>query len=128
MFSILPHPFLSIFNGPDTSASTAMRDRSTVPLQALFMANSEMVDKQAKGLASALINAESDPDKRIRDACQRVFLRSPGEREHQRISRFIKDYSQLLAEEDVPTKERELLAWTSFARTLLTANEFLFVD
>jgi hypothetical protein len=34
-----PHPYLSLFNGPDTSVTTAMRDGSTVPLQALYLLN-----------------------------------------------------------------------------------------
>jgi hypothetical protein len=123
-----PHPFLSIFNGPDTSASTAMRDRSTVPLQALFMANSDLVDEQARGLAKSLVAAEADPRERIYLAYQRIFLRPPSDRELRRTTEFIEDYSHVLAEEGVPARELPLLAWASCARTLLTANEFLFVD
>ncbi len=123
-----PHPFLAIFNGPDTSASTAMRDRSTVPLQALFMANSELVDEQARGLAKSLLAAEANPQERIQLAYRRVLLRQPGDGELRRTSEFIADYCHLLAEEGVPNEDRELLAWSSCARTLLTSNEFLFVD
>jgi hypothetical protein len=123
-----PHPFLSIFNGPDTSASTAIRDRSTVPLQALFMANSELVDEQARGLANSLLAAETDPRERIQLAYQRVFLRPARKRELRRGGEFIDAYSDLLADEGLPVGQRPLLAWVSFARTLLTANEFLFVD
>jgi hypothetical protein len=123
-----PHPLLSIFNGPDTSSSTAMRDRSTVPLQALFMTNSEIVDQQARGLAKSVIEAESDREERIQLAYQRVFLRPPSDRELQRTAQFIEDYRQVLAAEGVPAGKRSLLAWSSCARTLLTANEFLFVD
>jgi hypothetical protein len=121
-----PHPFLSIFNGPNTSASTAVRDRSTVPLQALFMANSEFVDKQARGLATSCITV--NPQARIKRVYERVLLRPPSERELQRTSKFLEDYQRLLGDEGVPEEERELLAWTSFTRTLLTGNEFLFVD
>jgi hypothetical protein len=123
-----PHPFLSIFNGPDTSTSTAMRDRSTVPLQALFMANSELVDGQARGLAKSLLAAEVDPQRRVQLAYQRVLLRLPNDRELGRVTNFIEEDYQLLAEEGVPADERPLLAWASFARILLTSNEFLFVD
>lgn len=123
-----PHPYLSIFNGPDTSASTAMRDRSTVPLQALFMANSEFVQQQAEGLAGTLIAAEPDRSERLRLAYRRVLLRSPQAHKLQRAAGFIDDYMQLLRDEGVPAADREPLAWTSLARTLLSANEFLFVD
>ena len=121
-----PHPFLSIFNGPDTSSSTAVRDQSTVPLQALFMANSEFVGTQARGLAISCL--AEDSQNRIAEAYEMVLLRSPSEREQQRTGEYLGSYQRLLAEEGVPEQERELLAWTSFARALLTGNEFLFVD
>ncbi len=123
-----PHPFLSIFNGPDTSASTEMRDRSTVPLQALFMTNSQLVDQQAQGLAKTLIAVAANPEQRIQLAFQRVLLRPPNDRELRRVGEFIVDYSRLLTEEGVPSEQHELIAWTACARGLLTANEFLFVD
>lgn len=123
-----PHPFLATFNGPNTSASTAIRDRSTVPLQALFMANSELVEEQSRGLAKLLMAAEADPQRRVQLAYQRVYLRSPNDRELERATNFIDEDCQLLAEEGVPADQRPLLAWASFARILLTSNEFLFVE
>ena len=43
-----PHPYLRIFNGPDTSMTTAVRDGSSVPLQALFLLNSPFVHEQSR--------------------------------------------------------------------------------
>ena len=42
-----PHPYLALFNGPDTSLSTAVRDDAFLPLQALFLLNSPFVHEQA---------------------------------------------------------------------------------
>lgn len=123
-----PHPFLSIFNGPDTSASTAVRDTSIVPLQALFMANSEWVETQANGLAKFLLAENQEMQTRIETAFQRVLLRSPNEYERERAAEFLNDYLELLETESAPPESRQLAAWTSFGRILLTANEFLFVD
>jgi hypothetical protein len=123
-----PHPFLAIFNGPDTSATTAVRDRSTVPLQALFMSNSEFVGEQAKGLAESLLDAESDPTRRVRLAFARVFSRDPGEHEVRRARTYVDRYAKLLSEEGLAGRERALGAWASYAKTLMTSNEFLFVD
>lgn len=123
-----PHPFLSIFNGPNTSASTEMRDRSTVPLQALFMSNSEMVMQQARGFASSLIGNEPDAGRRVDQAYQQVFLRLPSQREQQRALQFLEEYEQASAGEGVVTQQHTLEAWTALAHALLTANEFLFVD
>ena len=109
-------------------ATTAVRDRSTVPLQALFMSNSAFVETQAKGLADAVLKAESDPVKRIRLAYARVFAREPADREIRRADTYLGSYARLLAEEGLAGGEQALGAWSSYAKTLLTANEFLFVD
>ena len=123
-----PHPFLAIFNGPDTSATTAQRDQSTVPLQALFMSNSDFVQTQSRGLAEALLDAEKDTTKRVRLAFRRVLSRDPGAAEIQRAHNYLGAYANLLAEEGLTGRERAIGAWASFAKTLLTSNEFIFVD
>ena len=60
-----PHPYLSLFNGPDTSVTTAMRDGSTVPLQALYLLNNPFVHDQTRRFASRLIADEPDPPARL---------------------------------------------------------------
>ena len=123
-----PHPFLSLFNGPDTSASTARRDESVAPMQALFMSNSDLVEKQAEGFARALIDAASAPRERIDTAYWRAFSRAPSEHEIERAEAYLRRYSKLLEKEGLGEDRRELQSWVSFARTLLTSNEFVFVD
>ena len=44
---LVKHPFMAIFDGPDTNASTDLRPRSTVPLQALYLRNNPFVQEQA---------------------------------------------------------------------------------
>ncbi len=123
-----PHPFISVFNGPDTSATTAMRDQSTVPQQALFMSNSKQVEQQAEGFAKELAAAEPDTLKRLRLAYWRAFSREPNERELERALEFLARYAELAAAENVPEAQREPQAWAALARTMLTSNEFVFVD
>ena len=48
---LVKHPFLAIFDGPDTNFSTDARAGSTVPLQALYLMNNPFVQEQAAGLA-----------------------------------------------------------------------------
>src|SRR5207245_3545592 len=43
------HPYLAIFDGPDTNTSTEQRTSSTVPQQALFLMNNPFVLAQAEG-------------------------------------------------------------------------------
>jgi len=123
-----PHPFLAIFNGPDTSATTAKRDQSTVPLQALFMSNSEFVRTQARGLADSLLDAEKDPTKRVQLAYARVLFRAASDHEVQRAHQYLAAYAKLLADEGLTGRERASGAWASFVKTLMTSNEFIFVD
>ncbi len=122
------HPFLATFNGPDTSATTPKRDTAIVPMQALFMSNSEFIEEQSRGLAKALITEERDTDRRIRLAYTTVFSREPTTSEISRTRNYLDRYQQLLATEGVAQDKRLHFAWSSYAKTMLTANEFIFVD
>ena len=46
---LVKHPYLAIFDGPDTNTSTDVRPRSTVPLQALFLMNNPFVQEPGRG-------------------------------------------------------------------------------
>ena len=45
-----------------------------------------------------------------------------------RGTQYIERYSDELRRAGAPTERVEIEAWTSYARVMLTANEFLFVD
>jgi hypothetical protein len=47
------HPFLALFDGPDTNTTTDTRTSSTVPLQLLFAMNNRWFHERAEGLAGA---------------------------------------------------------------------------
>jgi hypothetical protein len=123
-----PHPYLSLFNGPDTSMSTAVRDHSTVPLQALFLLNSPFVHDQAERFAHALIEQEPNPESRIKLAYLSTVARPPSDAEHALSSTFLDQYTHSLDSESLTPDQRELQGWTALARTLLASNEFIYVD
>ena len=123
-----PHPYLTIFNGPDTSMSTAVRDGSSVPLQALFLLNSAFVHDQAARFARSLVKEQSDPDRRLRLAFLRVYARPPSAAEHDRAMGFLIQYQQALAAEGAASENRVIESWSSLARVLLMSNEFIYVD
>ena len=50
---LLKHPYLALFDGPDTNASTDVRTRSTVPLQALYLMNNPFVQRAGRGASPA---------------------------------------------------------------------------
>jgi hypothetical protein len=123
-----PHPFLSLFNGPDTSVTTAMRDSSTVPLQALYLLNNPFVHDQAQRFAGRLIADEPEATSRLRVAYLRAFGRGPTDDERGRADDFLTRYARGLADEGLPADRREAEAWSALARALIASNEFLYVD
>src|SRR5207253_10178651 len=64
------HPFLALFDGPDTNTTTEKRGSSTVPLQALFWMNSPLLRDLSGSFAARLRTAAADDPARIRLAYQ----------------------------------------------------------
>lgn len=122
------HPYLSLFNGPDASLSTPMRDASTVPLQALFLLNNELIHKESSGFARELIEREPDPAARVRLAFLRAFARRPSDAEQGRSLAFLAQYEKALEAEGLESDEQERESWAALARTMMRSNEFFYVD
>ncbi len=114
------HPFLSLFDGPDTNATTAQRETSTVPTQALYFLNDPFFHARSEALAKRLLLLPAE--KRV-DAAHRICFQRPaaaGERE--RAAAFVDAYRS------GPPAQTELAAWSAYARTLMGSNEFITVD
>ena len=125
---LVKHPFLAIFDGPDTNASTDLRSRSTVPLQALFLRNNPFVQEQAAAFADRLIGSETDTRSRIQDAYQLAWGRPPGPDEIDRWLRYLSDSRKALATARASQADTERAIWSSLAKVMLSSNEFLYVD
>jgi hypothetical protein len=122
------HPYLALFDGPDTNTSTEQRTSSTVPQQALFLMNNPFMVEQAEGLARRVIGVSNDPVRRIDSAHQWAWSRPPQPVEIEKAIRYLTAYEQQLAKTNVSGERQELEAWTSFGRILLSANEFVYLD
>src|SRR5207302_10104628 len=108
--------------------SIEQRTTSTVPQQALFLMNNPFLLEQAEGLARRLISASSEPRQRIEVAFQLAWSRLPKPIEYERGAQYVDEYERQSALAGVPTRRQELEAWTSYARILLSANEFVYLD
>ena len=75
------HPFLALFDGPDTNASTATRVSTTTPLQALFLMNDPFVHEQARQFAARIRTEGKTDEARIERAFVRLFARPPSAEE-----------------------------------------------
>lgn len=110
-------PFLGLFDGPDRNSSTASRDQSNVPSQALYLMNSPFVQEQSKALAGRLVgNNERDS---IRQLYLLAFAREPFDDEFAAVQQFLSHYRTKSTDED---------ALVALCRAVLTSNEFFFVD
>ncbi|MFT5322173.1 MAG: hypothetical protein ACI8P0_000008 [Planctomycetaceae bacterium] len=111
-------PYLALFDGADPNASTAVRQRTTVPTQALYFMNAPFVHEQAAGFARRLVATDVPNDRaRIQLAFRLLYQRqaTPAEVEHGAI--FIEQYPGSIDEK-----------WSAWSRVLLSANEFLHLD
>src|SRR5439155_24729355 len=105
-----------------------MRRSALVPLQALFFMNHPLVREQAEGFARRLIAASADPRQRIAQAHQLAFARGARPEEVDRAISYVERYADELRRAGTPTERLELEVWSSYARVVLSANEFVFVD
>jgi hypothetical protein len=122
------HPFLALFDGPDTNTTTEKRGSSTVPQQALFLMNSPWLREQAEALARRLLAAAPDAAGSIRFAHELAYARPARSEEVEHGLAYLERYGQALRQAGARPEQIEAEAWLSYARVLLCANEFVFLD
>lgn len=122
------HPYLALFDGPDTNTSTDVRSNSTVPLQALYLMNNNFVRDQAAALAKRVMAVSQDERLRINLAYELAWSRKPVAVEIQKACAYLERYRQELERSAVASDRQELETWTSYARVILSANEFLYLE
>jgi hypothetical protein len=112
---------LRLFDFPDPNLTSERRSLTTVPMQQLFMLNSDFMVRQARALAARL-NAQpaADDTAKVLTAYELVFQREPSSEEREFCVEFVRK-----AGED---RQAKLSPWEQFAQALLAANEFMFVD
>jgi hypothetical protein len=112
---------LRLFDFPDPNITSDRRSVTTVPLQQLFVLNSEFMSQRAKALATRL-NADrtATNEDRIRQAFVLLYSRPPAEAELKLGLAFLGSAT--------PTGGNPLTAWEQYALALLGTNEFSFVD
>jgi hypothetical protein len=111
---IVRHPFLAIFDGPDTGASTASRITSTTTLQALYFLNDPFVHEQAGKLAARVREAKASDAERIDLAYTLLFAR-PATSDEKSAGQ---EYLQKLGD----------AGWESYLRVLMRTNEFVYLE
>jgi hypothetical protein len=110
------------FDLPDPASSNGDRDSTVVAPQALFMLNSSVMLKNSRRLAEYLLSRQDlDDTARIRLAYERALSRPPTPGEIDQAQTFIAQIQPDWANDPVK-------AWQSFAKSLLSANEFIYLN
>jgi Protein of unknown function (DUF1553)/Protein of unknown function (DUF1549)/Concanavalin A-like lectin/glucanases superfamily len=117
------YPVFGIFDVANSSVCTAKRTPTVVSHQALFFLNSPLVKETARALATQLKEIPGeDLQSRIRWTYERVLQRVPTPFETNRAERFLATASSLVS------RDHRDEVWDAFCQTLLSANEFLYLD
>jgi mono/diheme cytochrome c family protein len=115
---------LRLFDFPDPNLTSENRVVTTVPMQQLFVLNSEFMVRQSKLLAARLEKEKlSDDAAKIERTYRLLYGRGPTELESRVGLSFIQGGAAAS-----PAAEVKLTAWEQYAQALLCANEFMFID
>ena len=117
--------FFALFNGADPNASTAVREVSTVPTQALYFMNDPFFHRCAEKFAERVLKAGPDPGSRLDFACHELFGRPVRDEEVVAFREFAEVLGSTI-KGDQKMVEQEL--WKAYARVLLGSNELLHID
>lgn len=118
------HSILDHFDGPDRNSTTAQRRASNVPSQALFLMNSKFVRERAEALARNLQSVDADRE-RLNVLFMKAFGRTPEPNEMDSLLNFLSGYRSANEAATDGKLNAELIA---VSRTVLTSNEFFFID
>ena len=126
------YEMFSTFDYVEPGTHIPQRPTTVTPQQSLFMMNNPMVIQQAENLARQLlkecsVKSLTRNQQLIQAAFDRLYSRLPVESEQERIQKFLK----VAESEQSPMSdphERQLRALSTLCRTLIAANEFIYVD
>ena len=122
-----PVAFLKSFDAPVMDVNCGKREISNVPTQALMMMNSDFVLKSSAAFAKRLETmAGSDVSEQLRLGWQLAYGHPPSSEEIQLAEKFLHDQKQLLVERENENPEQQAL--TNYCQTLLSSNQFLYME
>lgn len=122
------HPFLVLFDAPDANVSTDVRTNSIVPQQALFLMNNSFMQEQSTAFATRLMQFSAEEPDRIAHGIESTWFRPATPDEIMRGRDYVRRFRREAIRSGLSEPEAERAAYSSFARVLLTSNEFFYLD
>jgi hypothetical protein len=122
------HPFMEIFDGADTNATTDSRAQSITPVQALFLMNSPFMHEQSDRFAARAWKAGGTPRARIDRVFRLAYGRAPRLEEIREAEDYLQRTRLELQASGVPADQLDQKTLASYLRVVMSSNEFLYVD
>jgi hypothetical protein len=120
---------METFDMPENINSTAQRNVTTTPTQALLLLNAPAMIEHAKAFADRVHRDEPrDEERRFEHAIRLAWGRSPTDDERSMAREFLQEQSAKLRSATPAPSDPHRAAWNDLCQVLLDANEFLYVD
>jgi hypothetical protein len=116
---------LDVFDAPDAFGSTALRNVTTTPTQALLLFNSPYMLERARAFADRLQRGQPADDGQMVDVAFRLAFGRPATAAERRAGA---DFLRQQAQRSASSADPRRAALVDFCHVLLNANEFLYVD
>ncbi|MBL8241633.1 MAG: DUF1549 domain-containing protein [Bryobacterales bacterium] len=115
------YPMFEAFDMPDTHESCARRNMTINPSQSLELMNSRLVTEWSRSFAARVRNDGGQSlDGMLERAWKLAYQRQPKEAERLTARQFLERQTKLTGD--------EAQAWADLCQTLLSTNEFLYVN
>ncbi|HEX3313519.1 MAG TPA: PSD1 and planctomycete cytochrome C domain-containing protein [Gemmataceae bacterium] len=114
-----PSPTLTLFDFPEPNVTSDHRNVTTVPQQQLFALNSPFTLAMARAFAKRIQSETPADDARIQRAWRLAFARPPAPREIEACRAFLRAAG---------AQTEKMTPWGQLCHSLLTTNEFAFVN
>ncbi len=108
---------LATFDFPEPSNMGGQREVTTVPIQALYMMNSQFISQQSQLMGSRLTKNEMSDVEKVNWAYKLSLARPATEAERARTILFIEEAG-----------DNKAVAWAGFCQMLFSSAEFRFLD
>jgi hypothetical protein len=113
---------LRLFDFPDPNITADKRSETTVPLQQLFVMNSDFMAQRSRAFARRLVERFPDDDnERVRFAYRSCFGRFPTPDELEQVKAFLQSETE-------SNESDRLTRLEQFCLALLSTNELMYVD
>lgn len=122
------HPFLVLFDAPDANVSTDVRTNSIVPQQALFLMNNTFMQEQSAAIANRLMQFSTEEPDRVARGIEMLCSRPATADEIMQGRDYLRRFCEEAVRSGLSESEAERAAYGSFARVLLSSNEFFYLD